>query len=110
VLIVADDLGWGDVGFMGSSWYETPNLERLARAGMAFTQAYAAVANCAASLASLMTGNNETAHGIYTVGSSERGDSRTRRIVPVKIKPPFALTFLPSLLCGSQIHPGQKFT
>jgi len=84
LLIVADDLGWKDVGFMGSLYYETPNLDRLARGGMAFTQAYAAAANCAPSRASLMTGKHGTAHGIYTVGSSERGNSRTRRIIPVK--------------------------
>ncbi len=39
ILIVADDLGWKDVGFMGSSYYETPNLDQLARAGMVFGQA-----------------------------------------------------------------------
>lgn len=82
VLIVADDLGWKDVGFMGSSYYETPNLDRLAGEGMVFKQAYAAAANCAPSRACLMTGMYSTAHGIYTVGSSERGDARTRRIVP----------------------------
>lgn len=84
VLIVADDLGWKDVGFMGSSYYETPNLDRLAREGMSFEQAYAPAANCAPSRASLMTGQYPTDHGIFTVGSSERGDSRTRRVIPVK--------------------------
>lgn len=82
VLIIADDLGWKDVGFMGSAYYETPNLDRLAREGMVFKQAYAAAANCAPSRACLMTGMYSTAHGIYTVASSERGDARTRRIVP----------------------------
>ena len=84
VLIVADDLGWKDLGFMGSAYYETPNLDRLAGEGMAFMQAYASAANCAPSRACLMTGMYSTAHGIYTVGSSERGDSRVRRIVPTK--------------------------
>lgn len=83
VLIVADDLGWKDVGFMGSTYYDTPQLDRLAREGMVFTQAYAAAANCAPSRACMMTGRYSTAHGIYTVGTSERGDPRTRRIVPV---------------------------
>ena len=69
---------------MGSNYYETPNLEQLAGEGMAFKQAYAAAANCAHSRASLMKGMYTTAHEIYTVGSSERGDSRTRRIIPVK--------------------------
>lgn len=82
VLIVADDLGWKDLGFMGSSYYETPNLDRLASEGMNFRKAYAAAANCAPSRACLMTGMYTTAHGIYTVGSSERGDTRTRRLIP----------------------------
>ena len=84
VLIMADDLGWKDLGCMGSSYYDTPNLDRLASEGMAFMQAYAAAANCAPSRACLMTGRHTTAHGIYTVGSSERGDARTRRLVPVQ--------------------------
>ncbi len=82
VLIVADDLGWKDVGFMGSSYYETPNLDRLAGEGMVFRQAYAAAANCAPSRACLMSGMYTSAHGVYTVASSERGDPRTRRIIP----------------------------
>jgi len=82
LLIVVDDLGWMDVGFMGSSYYETPNLDRLAGEGMVFRQAYAAAANCAPSRACLMTGMYTTAHGMYTVASSERGDPRTRRLIP----------------------------
>lgn len=86
VLIVADDLGWKDVGFMGSAYYQTPNLDRLAGEGMVFSQAYAAAANCAPSRACLMTGRYTPAHGIYTVGSSSRGDTKTRRIIPAKNK------------------------
>jgi arylsulfatase A-like enzyme len=82
LLIVADDLGWRDVGFMGSGYYETPHLDRLAAGGRVFTQAYASAANCAPSRACLMSGRYTPYHGIYTVGSSERGDPRTRRIVP----------------------------
>ena len=82
VLIVADDLGWMDVGFMGSEYYETPNLDQLAGEGMVFQTAYAAAANCAPSRASLMTGLYTPRHGILTVGSSQRGDERTRRIIP----------------------------
>ena len=84
VMIVADDLGWKDVGFMGSGYYETPNLDRLAEEGRVFLQGYAAAANCAPSRACLMTGMYTPAHGIYTVGSSERGDGRTRRIFPAE--------------------------
>ena len=40
VLILVDDLGWRDVGFMGSRFYETPAIDRLAREGVVFTDAY----------------------------------------------------------------------
>lgn len=83
VLIVADDLGWKDLGFMGSTFYETPHLDRLARQGMYFTEAYAAAANCAPSRACLLSGQNTPRHGIYTVSQSERGEAATRKLVPV---------------------------
>ena len=47
VLIFADDLGWTDLACYGSRFYETPNIDRLAREGMRFTDAYAAAAQCA---------------------------------------------------------------
>src|ERR1700742_2345063 len=56
VLILADDLGWKDLGCYGSPFYETPNLDRLASEGMRFTQAYAACPVCSPTRASIMTG------------------------------------------------------
>ena len=53
---------------------------------MVFTNAYAGAANCAPSRASLMSGLNTPKHGVYTVGSSERGESKTRKLIPVKNK------------------------
>ena len=47
VFIMADDLGWRDLGVMGSDYYETPNIDRLASQGVLFTNAYAAAANSA---------------------------------------------------------------
>ncbi|WP_209330782.1 sulfatase [Lunatimonas salinarum] len=82
ILINVDDLGWKDLGFMGSDYYETPNLDKLAAQGMVFYHAYAAAANCAPSRAAMMSGMNTPKHQIYTVGSSERGDAKTRRIIP----------------------------
>ncbi|NNF34791.1 MAG: sulfatase [Saprospiraceae bacterium] len=84
ILINIDDLGWKDVGFMGSEYYETPHIDHLASKGMIFNQAYAAAANCAPSRASMMTGLWPTRHGIYTVGNSERGAAEHRRLIPVK--------------------------
>jgi arylsulfatase A len=56
ILILADDLGWGDVGYQGQRIIRTPNIDKLAAGGMRFTQFYAGTAVCAPSRASLMTG------------------------------------------------------
>lgn len=56
VLIVADDLGWADLGCYGSRFHKTPAIDRLAREGMRFTQAYAACPVCSPTRAALMTG------------------------------------------------------
>ncbi|UCD23525.1 MAG: sulfatase [Gemmatimonadota bacterium] len=84
VVILIDDLGWRDLGVMGSAYYETPNIDRLAQQGMLFTQAYANAPNCAPSRASLLSGQYPPRHGVYTVGSSARGDRRDRRLIPVE--------------------------
>ena len=42
VLMLADDLGWRDLGCTGSTFYETPHIDRLAAQGMKFTRAYSA--------------------------------------------------------------------
>ncbi len=55
-IILADDLGWRDLGCYGSTFYETPNLDRLAAQGMRFTQAYAACPVCSPTRASIQTG------------------------------------------------------
>lgn len=67
VLILMDDMGWRDVGFMGNSYIETPHLDRLASRGLVFTQAYASAPNCAPTRACLMSGQYTPRHGIYTV-------------------------------------------
>jgi arylsulfatase A-like enzyme len=79
VFILADDLGWTDVGCMGSHYYETPAIDRLAREGMKFT-AYANCQNCAPTRAALMSGQYPPRTGIYTVGSLERGDAKFRKM------------------------------
>jgi uncharacterized sulfatase len=56
VFILADDLGWHQLGCYGSKFYETPNLDRLAAEGMRFTDAYAAACVCSPTRASIMTG------------------------------------------------------
>ncbi len=83
LLINIDDMGWRDVGFMGSEYYETPNIDALAADGMIFTNAYASASNCAPSRACMMSGQWTPRHGIYTVASSERGKSSDRKLIPV---------------------------
>lgn len=61
VLILADDLGWNQVGYHGSRWYETPAIDRLAGEGMTFLQAYAAASVCSPTRAALMTGKSPAA-------------------------------------------------
>ena len=56
VVMVADDLGWRDLGCQGSRFYETPRLDQLARQGARFKQAYSACPVCSPTRASLMTG------------------------------------------------------
>ncbi|SEJ77534.1 Arylsulfatase A [Cyclobacterium xiamenense] len=56
LFILVDDLGYHDLGFTGSSFYETPNIDKLASEGMVFTNAYAASPVCSPSRAAIMTG------------------------------------------------------
>ncbi len=84
VLFYADDLGYTDLSCQGSQYYETPNIDRLAKEGMTFTDAYAGAANCAPSRACLMTGQYTPRHGVFTVGNSDRGKAKNRKLIPVK--------------------------
>ncbi len=67
VLILADDMGWRDTGFAGNAWVETPNLDRLAKAGVVLSRCYASAPNCAPTRACLLTGQVPPRHGVYTV-------------------------------------------
>jgi arylsulfatase A-like enzyme len=63
VLIVADDLGYGDVSFQGSTQIQTPHLDALARSGVRFTQGYVSAPVCSPSRAGLLTGRNQVRFG-----------------------------------------------
>jgi len=64
VFFLIDDLGWADLGCYGSTFYETPNIDRLAARGMRFTNAYAACPVCSPTRASIMTGKYPARLGI----------------------------------------------
>ena len=63
VLILADDLGLGDVGVYGSDFVDTPNIDALARSGVRFSQAYVSHPVCSPSRAGLITGRYQQRHG-----------------------------------------------
>jgi arylsulfatase A-like enzyme len=68
VLILADDLGARDLGCFGSTYYETPNLDRLASRGVRLTNAYAASPLCSPTRSSIMVGQNPARTGITAPG------------------------------------------
>jgi len=71
ILIIADDLGYGDLGCYGQQKIKTPNIDKLATNGMRFTQFYSGTAVCAPSRASLMT-------GLHTGHTPVRGNRGTQ--------------------------------
>lgn len=64
VLIISDDQGWTDYGFMGGKDVRTPHLDQLAAGGLTFQRGYVTTALCSPSLASILTGRHPHEHGI----------------------------------------------
>src|SRR4051794_37908414 len=64
IFILIDDMGWRDLGCYGSTFYETPALDRLAGEGARFTDAYAAAPVCTPTRASLLTGRYPARVGV----------------------------------------------
>lgn len=94
VFFYIDDLGWTDLGFMGSDYYESPRTDQLASQGMVFHAAYSNGPNCAPSRASLMSGLYTPRHGIFTVGDPRRGNDRFRKLEPAANKTVLAAGFV----------------
>ncbi|MCR9200874.1 MAG: sulfatase [Planctomycetaceae bacterium] len=80
LFIFLDDFGWRDTAYMGSDFYETPHIDRLAAQGMVFDNAYSAAANCAPARACLLSGQYTPRHQIFNVGTKPRGSARHRRL------------------------------
>ncbi|HIG85656.1 MAG TPA: sulfatase [Planctomycetes bacterium] len=83
VIIHVDDLGWRDLGCMGSPVYETPYIDALAASGMRYTNAYAAGSLCTPSRACMLTGSQPSRHGVYTVVKN-RGEKKQWKVIPEK--------------------------
>lgn len=77
VFILVDDLGLHDLSITGSEFYETPNVDRIAKEGLIFNQGYAASRVCSPSRASIMTGKFTARHGITDwIGAASGTDWR----------------------------------
>lgn len=70
LFFLADDLGWKDLGSYGSTFYETPSLDKLAREGIRFTDAYTSSTVCSPTRASIITGQTPARHGCTNYGGS----------------------------------------
>ncbi|MCB9877316.1 MAG: sulfatase [Planctomycetes bacterium] len=81
VLILSDDQGFGDYGFMGHPVIETPNLDRLAAESLVFPRGYVPTALCCPSLATILTGTYPHQHG-FTGNDPVKGKDRNAWIEP----------------------------
>ena len=65
ILIMADDLGWGDTGYNGNTIIKTPFLDQMAKDGVQFNRFYSASAVCSPTRASVLTGRNPHRTGVF---------------------------------------------
>lgn len=91
VFILADDLGYTDLACYGSKYYETPHIDRLATQGIRFTSGYTCGPNCQPTRAALMSGQYGPRTGVYTVGSIDRFNWRSRPLRPADNVPALPL-------------------
>jgi len=86
VFILVDDMGWKDLGCYGSTFYETPHIDKLASQGMKFLDAYASSTVCSPSRSSIMTGQYPVHTGItdWIIGrqNSSSGPSPNQKLLP----------------------------
>lgn len=75
ILIMCDDLGWGDVGFNGNKTIKTPHLDAMAKNGLVFNRFYAASAVCSPTRGSVLTGRNPIRIGVPTANAGHLRES-----------------------------------
>jgi len=99
VFILADDLGWADLGCYGSKYHKTPNLDRLAAGSVRFTHGYAACPVCSPTRAGIMTGRYPARLGItdWLPGRPDRPDQKMLRPMLVNALPESEITLAAAL-------------
>lgn len=88
LFILVDDFGYHDLSVMGSRFYETPNIDRIARSGTIFSNGYAASRVCSPSRASIMTGKFTARHGITDYIGAKTGEDWSRLNRRTQLLPP----------------------
>ena len=83
IVILSDDLGWADLACYGSTFHESPNLDKLAAQGMRFTQAYSSSPYCSPSRAAIMTGRHPARLKITDYIPS---NGKTGKFLPAEMK------------------------
>jgi len=93
VFFLVDDLGWTDLARFGSSFYETPHVDRLLDCGMRFIDAYAACPVCSPTRASILTGKYPVRTGITDyLGAAQPGQwNRNTPLLPAPYRDRLAL-------------------
>ena len=85
IFIMADDLGWADVGYNGASFYETPHIDALCASGMKFNSAYPGASNCMPSRSCIVSGMYITRTQMWTPGGKAKGETAYMKfLVPRK--------------------------
>src|SRR5436190_17924260 len=74
IVILADDVGWGEFGFQGNPQIPTPNIDSIAKQGTRFTNGYIAATYCSPCRAGLMTGRYPTRFGHEFNGGGAKGE------------------------------------
>ena len=99
IFILADDFGYKDMGCMGSKFYETPNIDAIAKEGMVFSNGYAACQVCSPSRASIMSGKFPARHGITDwigapSGVKWRDQKRHNKLLPATYRHKLPLEYI----------------
>ncbi|MDO8544902.1 MAG: sulfatase-like hydrolase/transferase [Opitutaceae bacterium] len=77
VLVMADDMGWGQTSYIGHPVLKTPNLDAMAKAGLRFDRFYAGAPNCSPTRATVMTGRSNDRTGVENHGYALRRQEKT---------------------------------
>jgi arylsulfatase A-like enzyme len=80
VFFFIDDMGWRDYSAGGSDYFQTPNIDRIAKEGVSFTQGYVNAANCAPSRCAILSGQYTPRNHFYNVWSVDRGNPKIDRL------------------------------